>query len=271
MVCDNIFIVTGDILYDVDQEYLSSLSYSQISLLSNIKQNQDVIEIYNEPYQNTFLSYNIDLLYDDLNEYYTDNQILDSNKILLFANGQALFNSGYVLIQDGYDINIIPSADYYITGNIVTTNNGFILNDNLFYDSFTGNFTGFLLTGYSSGNVIPNVNFSNSLVFYNGQKLISGIDYTGSNRFNFSINSGENYILIKNLPSNTIYTSGSSGTLSLNNKKINNECTEVYLNGIKQKLNNNYVENSFYDLISGNYIEASTNSIIYNNTDDFFV
>jgi len=270
-VCNNIFTVTGDILYDVDQNYLKSLSYSEISLLSNIKQNEDIVEIYNEPYQNTSLNYNVNLIYDNLNNYHTDNQILDSNKILLFANGQALLNSGYVLVQNGYDVNILPSADYYITGNIITTNNSFIINDNLFYDSFTGNITGFLLTGYSSGSVIPNVNFFNSLVFYNGQKLISGIDYTGSNQLNFSISSGDNYILIKNLPSNIVYQSGSTGTLNLNNKNLNNGCTEVYLNGIKQKLNNNYVENSFYDLISGNYIEASTNSIIYNNTDDFFV
>ena len=270
-VCDNIFNITGDILYDINKSYLSSLSYSQISLLSNVEQNKDTVEIYNEPYQNTPLNYNTNLLYDNISSYYTDNNILNSNIILLFANGQALFSSGYTLVQNGYDTVIVPNIDYYVTGNIFITNNNFTINDNLFYDSFGENSSGFLLTGYTSGNIIPNINFSGSYVFYNGQKLISGKDYTGNNRFNFSIDSGNNYIVIKKLPSNIIYQSGSSGTLNLNNKNLNDGCSQVYLNGIRQKINNNYIENSNYDLISGNYTEPSVNSIIYNNTNDFFV
>jgi hypothetical protein len=270
-VCDNIFNITGDILYDINKSYLSSLSYSQISLLSNVEQNKDTVEIYNEPYQNTPLNYNTNLLYDNVSSYYTDNNILNSNIILLFANGQALFNSGYTLVQNGYDTVIVPNIDYYVTGNIFITNNNFTINDNLFYDSFGENSSGFLLTGYTSGNIIPNINFSGSYVFYNGQKLISGKDYTGNNRFNFSIDSGNNYIVIKKLPSNIIYQSGSSGTLNLNNKNLNDGCSQVYLNGIRQKINNNYIENSNYDLISGNYTEPSVNSIIYNNTNDYFV
>jgi hypothetical protein len=270
-VCNNIFNITGDILYDIDKSYLSSLSYSQISLLSNVEQNKDTVEIYNEPYQNTPLNYNTNLLYDNVSSYYTDNNILNSNIILLFANGQALFNSGYTLVQNGYDTVIVPNIDYYVTGNIFITNNNFTINDNLFYDSFGENSSGFLLTGYTSGNIIPNINFSGSYVFYNGQKLISGKDYTGNNRFNFSIDSGNNYIVIKKLPSNIIYQSGSSGTLNLNNKNLNDGCSQVYLNGIRQKINNNYIENSNYDLISGNYTEPSVNSIIYNNTNDYFV
>jgi hypothetical protein len=269
-ICDSIFNITGDILYDVNKSYLSSLSYSQISLLSNVEQNEDIVEIYNEPYQNISLNYNINLLYDNINSYYTDNNILDSNVILLFANGQTLFNSGYTLVQNGYDTIIVPNIDYSVTGNTVITNNNFTINDSLFYDSFGENSSGFLLTGYNSGDIIPNINFSGSLVFYNGQKLISGKDYTGNNQFNFSINSGNNYILIKKLPSNIVYQSGSSGTLNLN-KNLNNGCSQVYLNGIRQKINNNYIENSNYDLISGNYTEPSVNSIIYNNTNDFFV
>ena len=270
-ICDSIFNITGDILYDVNESYLSSLSYSQISLLSNVEQNKDTVEIYNEPYQNTPLNYNTNLLYDNISSYYTDNNILNSNIILLFANGQALFSSGYTLVQNGYDTVIVPNIDYYVTGNIFITNNNFTINDNLFYDSFGENSSGFLLTGYTSGNIIPNINFSGSSVFYNGQKLVSGKDYTGNNRFNFSIDSGNNYILIKKLPSNIIYQSGSSGTLNLNNKNLNDGCSQVYLNGIRQKINNNYIENSNYDLISGNYTEPSVNSIIYNNTNDFFV
>jgi hypothetical protein len=71
---------------------------------------------------------------------------------------------------------------------------------------------------------------------------------------------------------NRSLTSGgdSSSTINLN-YNFNNGCSQVYLNGIRQKINNNYIENSNYDLISGNYTEPSVNSIIYNNTNDFFV
>ena len=84
-------------------------------------------------------------------------------------------------------------------------------------------------------------------------------------------NNEENNILIKEIPDNFIYYSRNSGSLRLTGA-FNHGCSQVYYNGIKQKINNNYIENSRFDLISGNYIEPNEfQKLIYNNTDDFFV
>ena len=270
--CDNIFTLSGGVNFDINSDYLKSLSYSQISLLSEVKNDNDIVEIYNEPYQNTKLTYNINLIYDSLiNEYFHSFNTLDENKILLFANGQALINSGYSVFQSGYDTIKLPNLDYTIQNNAVITNNKFNEKDSFFYDSFSGNSTGLSLNNYTANTTIPNVNFNNSLVFYNGQKLISGIDYLYNNKLNFSIGTGNHYILIKQIIPNMVYISGNKGSFDLSLSGFNHGCSQVYFNGIKQKINNNFVENCKYDLISGTYQEPFVNAIIYNNTDDFFV
>jgi hypothetical protein len=270
--CDDVFTSSGDIALDINLDYLRSLSYSEISLLSEVKSENDIVEIYYEPYQNTKLNYNKDLMYDNLlTQHFDSFNILDENKILLFSNGQALVNSGYNTFQSGYDTIILPNLDYTIQNNGIITNNKFNENDSFFYDSFSGNSSGLSLNNYAANTTIPNVNFNNCWIFYNGQKLISGIDYLNFNQLNFSTNTGDNYILIKQVKPSMVYISGNSGSFNLNQSGLNNGCSQVYFNGIKQKINNNYIENSKYDFISGTYREPFINSIIYNNTDDFFV
>jgi hypothetical protein len=82
--------------------------------------------------------------------------------------------------------------------------------------------------------------------------------------------SGDNFIFIKSVP-NFNYYSGNNSTVRLLKQNLNKNSSQVYLNGIKQKIGNNYIENSDFDLFSGDFFENQNNYIIYNNTDDFFV
>lgn len=181
IICNSIFNVTGDIVYRYDNNYLASLSYKEISLLTHVNPNNieptenDIIEVYTETYQPKTLEYNKNLTYDNLNDnyFYIDKEF-KQNEILMFGNGQALIDSGYQLIPNGYDILRSPNLDYFITGTTIETNKFFGAKDYLFYDYFSGNFSGFK----TSKNIFSmSNNTTEYFLFKNGQKLIEFIDY----------------------------------------------------------------------------------------------
>lgn len=266
-ICDSFFNLTGDVDFFVDQNYLESFSYSEASLLSNIKPEKDVLEIYKEPYNLNYLDYNQELRYNSLfeNYFYLDKVFTIPNEILLFANGQVLIDSGYSLEMSGYDEVRKPNVDYFLTGDYIETDRNFNEKDFVFYDYFSGDFNAFIVTGHNSGESI-NINFSNSFVYLNGQKLVSGIHYSG-NILNLNLEK-PNIIVTKQIP-NLNYISGNFGTVELNTK-FNNYCSQLYFNGIRQKLFNNYIENSKFDKISGTFNIIEFPDILYNNTEDYF-
>jgi len=279
--CDIIFQPDGSVEYQISDKFLSSLSYNEISLLSQVRNDNDILELYYTNYEPKFLEYNRSLIFDSLNEnYFYFDRNLNRDEILLFANGQALIESGYSLIPSGYQIIQRPNLDYFITGNTVETNKLYALQDQLFYDYITGKFyatkiNGIFSSGYAFTN--PTNQSQNIFVYLNGQKLIRNINYelisSGSPNNIIKITkqlTGDNFIIVKEHPSNFDYISGNVGTLPIL-KKVNHDTTQLYFNGIKQKLNSNYLENSVFDLISGTYIEKDFQALIYNDTEDFFL
>jgi hypothetical protein len=288
LICDSYFNNTGDVLYSYDDNYLASLSYKEISLLTAVGPasvepiDNDIVEIYAEKNQSKVLDYNINLGYDVLNEnyFYIDREF-GPNEVLMFGNGQALIDDGYELIPSGYEIIRSPKFDYFITGTTVETNKFFGVKDFLFYDYFSGKSSFSQRTGNIFGEIFYQSSNSgvDAFVFKNGQKLISGIDYsverieTGMNLYFLNVNPSNdlNYFMVREINHYNNYVSGNSGTLKFN-YPFNHGCSQVYYNGIKQKINSNYIENSNYDLISGVFKEPSVfKEVIYNNTDDFFV
>jgi hypothetical protein len=174
LLCNSYFNNTGDILYKYDENYLKSLSYKEISLLSELNDNNN-IEIFTESYQNKFLEYNKDLIYDNVfeNYFYLEREY-NKDEILLFGNGQALIEDRFQLILSGYETIRSPNIDYFLTGTTIETNKFFGDQDYLFYDNISGRSwfiknTGFLVnTPLDLG--------SNYWVFRNGQKLIEGVN-----------------------------------------------------------------------------------------------
>lgn len=274
-ICTTEFSTTGRKIFISDQNYLKSLSFSDIVLFSEINKNSSIVEVYHENYQNKFLDYNNDLNFDFVNSNFFRSQFLNTENILpsgylLFSNGQLLIDSGYYLFNSGYNTYVTPNLDYYGTGNLIYLDKAIDQNNSLFYDFFTGTSEIIYITGHSSGSGLIGKNFDKKFVFINGQKLISGITYTGQNVINLNIPSGDNFIFIKSVPDFNYY-SGNSSSIEISNKNLNCGSTQVYLNGIKQKLNEDYVETSRLDLLSGDFYENLNNYTIYNNSNDFFV
>jgi hypothetical protein len=259
--------------YTKDIPFLRSLSFSSISLLKDNLIAGDILEVLTENYSPNFLNYNLNLEKNSVDQYYFNSNFYNSGDFLIFKNGQGLANNGLRVTTTGYDPIFEPIFDYYITGDKIYTKD-FDIIDNVFIDNITGEISSFLLTG-STLNLPFNATIHDKLfIFKNGQKLISGRDYVRvtNNIFglvNTPVNQ-ENYLMVKKYYKNFNYTSGESGHMSLTGK-FNHGCSQVYYNGIKQKLFNNYVENSDFDLISGNYYCNNSNLLILDNLDDFFI
>jgi hypothetical protein len=273
-ICNSIFIETGQTVMIINNDFLNTLSFSRVSLMSEMNKTFDIVEAYHEDYQIKFLDYNNNLIFDSLDDSFFSNKFIDNNNLpsglLLFLNGQLILDSGYFLQTIGYDSYVIPNIDYYRTGTQIYVDELIKQDDNIFYDYFTGDSEIIYLTGISSGSQLVGKNFNNKFIFINGHKLVSGITYTGTNTINMTIPSGNNFIFLKSIPTLN-YSSGNSSTLNLVKSNLNKNCSQVYLNGIKQKIYENYIENSNFSLLSGDFYENKNNYIIYNNTDNFFV
>lgn len=255
-----LFIKTG---------FLSSLSFSEISMLSEIKTGE-ILELFTEDYRNESLKYNKDLIYNNINNNFYQFEEIPSD-ILLFINGQKIVTSGYEIINEGYQNFIVPNLDYIITGFNIEIKN-FNENDFVFYDKISGSSWVIINTG-AIFNLPASLNFVPYWVFKNGQKLIENTDYVINNDSIVLIDDNpfsEKIISIKQVSPNFRYIKSGLGSINIE-KEFNHSCSQLYRNGVKQKINNNYIENSDFDLISGTFIESSNNFIIYNNTDDFFV
>jgi hypothetical protein len=273
-ICNQTFVKTGEDIFYKDNNYFKSLSYSEISYFSPVNSSTDILEVYYENYSDRSLNYNNNLLFNIIDDSFFSNNFVDEtvlpSGLLLFLNGQLILDSGFFLRTSGYDTFITPTIDYYRTGNTIYVNESIGINDNIFYDYFTGNSEILCITGIGSGHQVLNRNFTNNLVFLNGQKLISGVTYTGINTINIPIPSGTGYIFLKSISPLVQYRSGNSSVLLINNN-LNQNCSQLYFNGIKQQINQNYIENSNFDLYSGTIDPIINNFIIYNNTNDFFV
>jgi hypothetical protein len=176
----------------------------------------------------------------------------------------------FVVLNNTGTINYIynPSIGFNDTIlKIVTQNDGKIL--------IGGGFTGYKGISYSRA-LRFNSDYTVDNSFINSGGFSSGFD---SNVFNFipynaiQLNTGSDkndLFMAKEHDLNFISLSGNKGFFNTI-QNYNNNSSLVFLNGIRQKLNNNYVENSKLDLLSGSFYEPVQKNVIYNNTDDFFV
>jgi len=221
----------------------------------------DVVEIYTYPYPNA----NIEL--PILNNLYPT----VSGEAQIYGNGLAETNT----------------VDYTVSFD--SSINGFDANDILLYDIYPSTLTmpyqtGYISTGASGSNYILitgisgiNLNSGFNYDFYlNGQKMISGLNYTSSgstlkvsgNDLSDINDPYQDYLEAKFIPiysgflrnlyqisSNQSYI---SGILGFNQ--------QIWVNGLRQKLNIDYYKYSRCRFCSGDFNDPNYPFILYNNT-----
>lgn len=185
------------------------------------------------------------------------------NNTNFYLNGVGQFGSGYSISGNLYNQSVVLSGTYYISGNYLS-GSGYAGIDSNIIDVISGDqrsiFSSNLLT---SGRLISGLN-SGYIFFLNGVKIQNNIssgdisyitgNITGS-IFSFPLESGWGYY---------------SGFNNINTSGFSRNTSQLYLNGIRQKKEDDYLEVARISLLNNpsNYLFKINN--IYNNNGLYF-
>jgi hypothetical protein len=292
---------TGDIYYqDIyiqDDTYIKTFAKNSINLICPVYSGDNIS--INLPNQlNLVQNKNFNLNYDYISRSFYSNELtsLPNISTIPVVNGLSQ-SSGYSSITGSFYLSGINiSSDYFITNDsqIYFLNNY----DTKKYSSQI--ISAYGVTGrYDSSLFISNFNLRNVAnsfgvyvlpwnaydynIFYNGQRLISGIDNTvnisahygltgtgASIYFRtgsiFDYSTGQLFATPKNYKAEI--TGNSQVFLNINNYADNS--SEIYKNGIRLFPDNDYIEISKYDICSGGGIFDIKPYSLYNNSTLFY-
>jgi hypothetical protein len=260
-------IESGIIDENISENFNLILKYGKnnINILSDIT-NQDSVEIQSITGNYDVKRYkNLESFYDNINKNYIFNDIKSTEvnaPFIIFANGLLTTSGTGIQIGTVYSSNVlITGGDYIETEKGEFLFFGFDDTHSIFGDLITGNIL--VENNFSENNsgILNGLNINNYNIFLNGQKRLSTIfDNTTENYIQTSVISGKLILVYKN------YDESITGFASIYN--INNFFTnysQVYKNGIRQRLNFDYIENGNFTLNNGRAILDIKNNSVYNN------
>ena len=245
--------------YDFDRS--QKFTNNRLKFLYNIDSN-DFIEI--NTYTGFLDNYKTIKQYDDILEQF----ILD-----ITSTGQSinLFNNGVLQIS-GINVNDnVVSGNYTLSGNLYVDSDLFFdqFNDSIIYFDITQTPEIIQFTGTGISYSLNN-NLNNS-IYLNGQKLISGINYSinGSN-INFSGNILTTGQILATSHTDNIYKvfTGDLSSLTGNILPLTEE--QIYLNGILQINDQNYIKTNCRSLLNSLFYPSLKTYNYYNNDEDSF-
>jgi hypothetical protein len=294
----------------VDWDYVQTFGYDAVSYLFSYDNNSDVSSCYFATCLFNELS-GVRLGQNSAYNMVKSNNNSNYTSGILVFNNFVYQNSG-VIVSNGNlyaPVNTLE-FDYTLTGFNVNSTGNYSISDEVNYDYVPLN-QQVVITGYShagSGYFWDTVSdswdsapfswsdgvtgltqisgaSSNSVIYYNGQKLMGSTDYSsvenGSSDYLLSgsgayfLNSTDLFggstgnLTVTQIPSYFVEIRGSDSSIFGSGKFIPSY-TMLFLNGIRQKLSESYLEVSSVDklLPGGNFILQPT--VIYNNSDLFF-
>ena len=174
--------------------------------------------------------------------FYLD-KIIESGYLNCWVNGVSLLNSGITQSQ-----NFIWS-DYFSEGDV------------LIVDSASGAKTIDISAPYI-------FNFTGQEIYFNGSNLISGYDFfmSGTNLILTGQNTGISGI-VSEVP---IFMRSSIYSGYLITGKLQKNTSRLFLNGVRQLINEDYIEGSKFDLLTGNSYNEYGNILFYDNDGTFW-
>lgn len=246
-----------------DYNYVVPFASSKIVL------NRDIGESYREVYSFSGRNgndLNLIPVFSSANSKYTILTTGDGETINFYANGLA----------QPYVSSLVPSltGDFIISGSFIESDGFFDGGDFPIYDIIYGSVS---LTGITTGDVASgSKSFSSSYVdnrdiYLNGNKLISGINYSGvgsSIVLNTSdLVDGDIYLLPKHSFNFVRYTGYGNGGIDSNNKLFDEQ---VWVNGLRQIRELDYEKVPDFSLKYPVVYLDQPSDIIYNNDTGFF-
>lgn len=284
-----------DSLY-VDSGFISSLGFDGVYSFNNYSSGD-----YFEAYFNTGSFYNnINLkpTYDStIFDYKVPQSDIGSGVNTFFNNGQLLLESGWSSYQSGYSTLYNITGDIFLDNDIIRSNGYNEIDDDLVYDHHIK------LTGYPGGPIVlpyapiinvlstgwaSGVNYTGfpppsfglilpDLYFLNGIKLLSGEDYNNTTlsglRFKFDIPTSSvlTKVIYSFISNDGVYMTGVNNLIRLNTGKFCNNSSQLYMNGLRQLIDYDYIEISKFDILTGSPVVQSLNhQLSYSSSTGFW-
>lgn len=267
--------------------FLNSLGKKNINFLSKIN-GDDVIEAcLNSTIENkNSLLKNINLTYDkSANIFYKPAGIIFVDQPVVFVNGQLHVSGNFVTTGTPYNPGRFLLNDYFLNrgaGEFLFKNN-YNQDNNIFIDLVSGNSLNLFIDNFtvSSGSgflTLTGWNDNLNNIYFNGQKLISGIHYnvdatTYDIVFDrseplFGGSDGKLVAISKNYD---FYIKDTNKNLITSNNKYLYNLSEIYKNGLRQKLNEDYLELASIDINTGKGFFDVKTDFIYNNENGILI
>ena len=260
---------TGDSVsvLSIRSGYISEFNLNEVSYLQKIDSDDySLANIF--PFKTAKLNYEAG--YEEIDGRFQLNAAYIDSEIEIYLNGVAQISTGYIVTGNFYASGLVLSGDYVIADTFYIDSTGFFSeNDVLIYDNISGAKNG-VLNISQSGGVAP-IDVQKRLVFFNGQALYSGFEYvaSGSNfrwvSDKYSGVSGRlfSFPIVYAIESQTGTFITVSGTVPRRN-------SQMYLNGVRQQINTQYIENSNIDLIKQSGIFEFLPNFVYNNDSGYY-
>ncbi len=257
---------TGDPIstFNFNSGFAEEFKYDEISYLRQIDSNDLTSALLlnnNKRGLNQLARYDFVEGSFELPKLYQDAQIQP------YLNGVSQLYTGQGVTGTFYNSGAFPSGAYYLDDFYIRSATFYASTDTLICDELSGSKGQTYTSGSGSGITESLTITNNSLVFLNGQLLVSGFHY---------IKTGNNFRWFSN-----IY-SGATGYLTTFEVNYNSrrftgifpqtgnfprESSMIWLNGQRQRNEIDYVENSTADLVRQSGIFNAITDEIYNNND----
>jgi hypothetical protein len=225
-------------------------------------------EIYNSVSPERVNYVNKNGAFDIVKGDFSADSFYPSGNCNVFLNGVFQAESGFQATGQFFNVGKSGIADFFVDSQYFDFKEAVFTSDNLLYDN--NNQQNRAIISYSGEASLPRGNFD--LIFGNGQKLVSGEDYTvaGSN-FNFSsqiqsVLSGGKLLFV----SGKDFQRNTGDTSAYKTNKFLPNSTSFYLNGIRHP-KQHFVEHSYLAPLSGQYLLAENLSLVNSNAIDDWI
>jgi hypothetical protein len=263
------YIIAGQEEYNVSQQNIKYNLYDE-DYAANFTKNYIVFDVKldKDDVFNIQLYKDVDTKveipdYSFLNKNYLTQDILVGKQLLIFFNGVNISSGNYQILGSENKF-AVTSYDKDINDTINYSLSSYSDIESYLFDNINNP-----ISGYTSGGQINNKKYN---IFLNGQKLISGLNYkiSGANNYLYlkdDLSKGEIYVIQDN------FLTGITGTnLKLYNPSIKYNNERIWMNGIFQNKNENYLLTSCIN----NMLQATgdirpKNQIIFNNEYNRFI
>lgn len=225
---------------------------------------------------------NFDASYDSVIEEFFALEGIDSTGCHVFVNGVAQLGlTGYAITGNYYTATVVPTGNCLFSGAKIYSNRSFSRQDRMVYDlnPFYTEIDGFYDINFSHDGSINQTFITNNAlldaVYFNGVKLVINKDYVASGSSGITFQTGNSLYdgvtgAVWSQPVDNDYSRSTVSGLEPSFNKFARNASLFWVNGVRQNLNETYLEISTNDFLNGTGLFAPENLLFSNQIAFFF-